>query len=357
MNKNWHPQNLPYPFEIETINILKKVAIAHRNLAELKGIAKSIPHPEILINSLVLQEAKDSSEIENIVTTHDELYKSNMDKSFQMSAANKEVQNYVSALKHGFESVKRWKIISTNHICEIQAILEQNNAGLRKQAGTKLRNATTNEVIFEPPQHPDEIISLMKNLEEFINLNDLNDLDPIVKMAIIHFQFESIHPFYDGNGRTGRILNILYLVLNELLDLPILYLSKYIIKNKTNYYRFLQNIRDNNEWEEWIIFFIDCVNETAKKTKDLVVQIHESMQVQKQLLRKEIKFYSQELLNHLFKHPYTKIDFLASDLNFSRITATNYLNALTKIGFLSKTKFGKTYYYTNNELLKILLTA
>jgi Fic family protein len=354
MITNWQPTNLPHSIDLETKAILKKLTGAHRALAELKGIALSIPKQEILINTLALQEAKDSSEIENIVTTHDELYKSSLEVGDAISAQSKEVQNYIAALKKGFAIVKKTELLTVNSILEIQEVLEQNNAGLRKQPGTSLKNQKTGEIVYEPPQHAEVIQKLMANLEIYINDPLQSEIDPIIKMAVIHFQFESIHPFYDGNGRTGRIINILYLVLNGLLDLPILYLSRYIIKHKSDYYRLLQEVRESENWEEWILFMIDSVEQVAKNTITLIVSIKELMQKVKNQLRDNYKFYSQELLNHLFKQPYTKIEFLMTDLNISRVTASSYLNQLANDGLLIKQKLGKSNYYINTQLMNVL---
>ena len=350
---SWKPSNLPYDVELETKIVLKKLTSAHRALAELKGLARSLPQQDILINMLTFQEAKDSSEVENIVTTHDELYKSSLTIENYISPATKEVQNYGSALKKGYDIVKTKKILTINTIIEIQSVLEKNYAGLRKMPGTNLKNQK-GEIIFEPPQDSQEIISLMSNLEKFINDTTISDYDPIIKMAIIHFQFESIHPFYNGNGRTGRIINILYLVLNDLLDLPILYLSNYIIKNKSDYYRLLQEVRDSNNWEEWLLYMIEAVEKTAQDTIILISKINNLMINLKYNLRDNYKFYSHELLNHLFKKPYTKIEFLMEDLNISRITASSYLNQLTTGQLLIKHKIGKTNYYVNNDLIQML---
>lgn len=228
----------------ETRLVLKKTAEAHRYLAELKGVAASIPNEAILINTFALQEAKDSSEVENIVTTHDELYKANLFEEAVANPAAKEVQDYAFALKRGFETARQSKIIRLSDILAVQQNLEHNTAGLRKLPGTDLKNARTGEVVYTPPQHADDIAVLMENLILFINDDSLCEADPLVKMAIIHHQFESIHPFYDGNGRTGRILNILYLVTQDLLNLPVLYLSRFIIHNKADYYANLQAVRD-----------------------------------------------------------------------------------------------------------------
>ena len=347
-------EKLPLDIDFETKKVLKKVATAHRALAELKGIVASIPNQTILINTLSLQEAKDSSEIENIITTHDELYKSELSLLGLNSLAAKEVQNYISALKKGYALIQQRKVLTTNNIIEIQLELEQNDAGFRKVPGTSLKNQQTGEVIYMPPQNHSTIVELMRNLEIFINDDNISDLDPLVKMALIHFQFESIHPFYDGNGRTGRIINVLYLVMKDLLDLPILYLSKYIIQHKASYYNLLQKVRDEGSWEEWICYMLDAIEYTAKDTIKQVKQINELMLVYKHKIRDEYKFYSQDLLNNLFKHPYTKIEFLEEDLGVSRVTASNYLNTLAKDGLLIKQKLGVSNYYINHALYKIL---
>lgn len=234
--KEFIPNKLPILKDIETKKILKKSISANSALAKLNGISKIIPNVNILINSLALQEAKDSSEIENIITTHDELYKADIDIK-NISHSTKEVQNYKNALLKGFSLIKEHKLLLKKHIVKIQKELEKNDAGIRKQSGTNLANSKTGEVIFTPPQRFEDIENLLVNLEQYIN--EKNDIDVLVNMAIIHYQFETIHPFYDGNGRTGRIINILYIILNNLLDIPILYLSNYIIKNKSDYYRLL----------------------------------------------------------------------------------------------------------------------
>lgn len=345
---------LPPVIDLETKAVLKNLPAAHAALAELKGIASTIPNQIILINTLGLQEAKDSSAIENIITTHDDLYKSGLNLDGFSSLEAKEVQNYISALKKGFDLVKNRGLITTNIIIEIQKELEGNDAGFRKLPGTTLKNASTGETIYTPPQDIKDIKRLMTNLEKFINDPSLSDYDPLVKMAMIHYQFESIHPFYDGNGRTGRIINILYLIQEELLTMPILYLSNYIIKNKSDYYRLLQQIRDKESWEEWLLFMINGIQVTSRETIELIAQIKALMQEFKIKLRNNYKFYSRDLLNNLFKHPYTKIEFVVNDLKVSRITAANYLNKLADDGLLKKARIGTGNYYINDPLYKIL---
>lgn len=249
---------------------MKKLAAARSALAELKGISKTIPNEGILLNTLPLQEAKDSSAVENIITTHDELFKAALQTGGMKSQAAKEVSNYAAALRLGFGLVQQYGFLSVNHLAQIQAELEQNNAGYRRLPGTTLKNQL-GEVVYIPPQDPADIMRLMSNLEAYLNDDTLSDADPLVKMAVLHLQFESIHPFYDGNGRTGRILNILYLVLKGLLDIPVLYLSRYLIRYKADYYYHLQQVRDTGNWEPWLLYMLDGVEQTARETITLVL--------------------------------------------------------------------------------------
>ena len=245
---------LPLDQEIESKVVLKKLATAHQALAELKGVTATIPNENILINTLSLQEAKDSSAIENIITTHDDLYRSDgITRDFTNIEA-KEVHNYATALHYGFQQVKERGLLINTDVLAIQSAIVENQAGFRTLPGTSLKNDATGEVIYTPPQHRDEITALMTNLERFINQDEICDWDPLTKMAMIHHQFESIHPFYDGNGRTGRIINILYLVKQDLLKIPVLYLSRYINQNKGDYYRLLQFTRDTEDWQPWLLF-------------------------------------------------------------------------------------------------------
>ena len=345
---------LPFNIDLETKKVLKSLPSAHAALAELKGIASTIPNQNILINTLGLQEAKDSSAIENIITTHDDLYKSELNLGSFKSLNAKEVQNYISALKKGFELTSTSGLLTNKTILQIQEVLEGNKAGFRKLPGTALKNAATGETIYTPPQDYNEILRLMTNLEKYINDSEMSDIDPLIKMAIIHFQFESIHPFYDGNGRTGRIINILYLINEKLQNLPILYLSSYIIKHKADYYRYLQKVRDEDLWEDWILFMIKGIEETARETIDLILKIKKMMFEYKHQLRDNYKFYSQDLLNNLFKHPYTKIEFIVNDLGVSRLTAANYLNKLAEDKILKKEKLGTGNYYINERLIELL---
>jgi Fic family protein len=346
---------LPLDIDVESKAVLRKTAQAHKSLAELKGVVTSIPNENILVETLTLREARESSAVENIISTFAEVYQSNLFTQQFASPEAKEVHLYAKALKAGFHLVKKQEVLTVNYILQIQEIVEGNSAGFRKLPGTKLLNDKTGEVVYEPPQDHDTIVSLMANLEKFINDDAMMDADPLVKMAIIHHQFESIHPFYDGNGRTGRIINILYLIQKELLDLPVLYLSRYIIRHKNDYYRLLQKVRDKNEWEEWILYMLDGVEKTANESIVLIGNIKNLMQQYKQTIRTQLpKLYSQDLLNNLFKYPYTKIEYFEKELDISRSTAIRYLTALVKEKLLVKQKIGRDNFYINKPLFNLL---
>lgn len=354
---------LPLPYDLETKAVLRQANKANRKLAELKGVAQTIPNERILISSFTLQEAKDSSAVENIVTTQDDLYRAGLDAGFTLiGAATKEVLFYREAINEGFKLVRNKNILTLNDIKRIQEVLEQNSAGFRTTPGTQLKRSSDGAVIYTPPQDGQLIVELMSNLEQFINDDELCPIDPLVKMAIIHHQFESIHPFYDGNGRTGRIVNILYLVTSGLLDLPILYLSRYITHNKAEYYERIQAIRnatgDNSaQWEEWILYMLRGVEQTAEETITLVKNIGNLMTKYKNIIRPAFgRKYSHELLNGLFYHPYTKIGHLESNMQVSRQTAAKYLDKLASLGLLQKERMGKENYYINTQLMELFLT-
>ena len=356
--------NLPLSYDLETKAVLKQLNQANRRLAELKGVALTIPNENILVSTLTLQEAKDSSEVENIVTTQDDLYQGAAESlsDFVANAATKEVLNYREALQHGFHLVKEKGVLTSSVIKEIQKMLEHNSAGFRSVPGTALKRSD-GKTVYTPPQDKQTILQLMDNLERFINDDRASELDPLIKLAIIHHQFESIHPFYDGNGRTGRIICVLYLVLTGCLDLPILYLSRYITHNKGEYYRLIQAIRDKNEdnaaeWVAWILFMLKGIEETAIETTRLVKGISKLMADFKGILRPKFgKQYRHELLNNLFFHPYTKVEFLEKELMVSRPTATRYLNSLVEIGLVDKITVGRTHYYMNMPLMDLFLSV
>ncbi len=341
------------PARFTTPAISKKLTTASRKLAEVKGMAVSIPNQEILINTLGMQEAKDSSAIENIVTTHDQLFKDDAFPEVVANPAAKEVRDYRQALQLGFRLVQETSLITINHILAIQAELEKNSAGFRRLPGTVLKDGSGNTV-YTPPQDPETILRTMRDLERFINDDSVYEADPLIKMALIHHQFESIHPFYDGNGRTGRIINVLYLVQQGLLDTPVLYLSRHVAQRKEEYYRLLQSVRNQDVWEHWVLYMLTAVEQTAIETMRTIVAIKDSLLDYKRRIRDEFKFYSQDLINNLFTHPYTKISFVERDLGVSRLTAAKYLDQLADRGLLVKHRLGNANYYVNVALNAIL---
>ena len=348
--------DLPPPADLETREIMRALNKASRALAQLQGEAKIIPNEQILVSTLFLQEALASSEIENIVTTEDELFRVDLFPDAGSPAA-KEVARYRDALEHGYTEMRRNEdVISNNLLTGLFQILKQQQDGFRATPGTVVRNLQTGEDIYVPPQTYDEIIEAMKVLETFINDDGVGDLDPLVKMAVIHHQFESIHPFSDGNGRIGRILNVLYLTRAGLLDRPILYMSREITRRKQDYYRLLQAVRDEAAWEDWVIFMLECVQVAALDARILVTQIRLLMMQFKNRMRDGLpKVYSQDLLNNLFRHPYTRIEFVQADLGVTRQTASRYLKLLADEGFVTEVKVGTGKYYVNHDLVKLFM--
>lgn len=340
------------PRRFDRPDILKRLNVASRALAELKGVVASIPNQNILINTLTLQEARDSSAIENIVTTQDDLYRED-NPSDTASAAIKEVLRYRQALRAGFERVRDSGLLTLNTILDIQEQLECNRAGFRKLPGTALRDGS-GRLVYEPPQDANDVLQLMRDLERFIHDEPAFAVDPLVRMALIHHQFESIHPFYDGNGRTGRIINVLYLVKERLIDIPVLYLSRHIVRTKPDYYRLLQAVRDDDAWEEWVLYMLDAVADTAAETITTIQAIKTLLQQTKQRIRAGYRFYSQDLINNLFNHPYTRVEFLQKDLGVTRVTATKYLDTLAIDGVLQKLRVGRNNYYVNRPLFDLL---
>lgn len=352
---------LPPPVDLETVPVLKALAAANRELAELKGRAATIPNQGILIDTLALQEAKASSEIENIVTTQDELFQADIFPGGPQSAAAKEVALYRDALKLGHERLRATGgLITNNTLIDLFRLLKARDEGFRATPGTMLRHDGTGEVVYVPPQDANEIVTLMTALERFINEDNACSLDPLIKMTLIHHQFESIHPFPDGNGRIGRILNVLYLTRTRLLEIPILYLSRHITRTKADYYRLLQAVRDTNgahdSWQAWVLYMLEAVARTAATTLALVEGIRQQMASTKHRMRDRLpKLYSQDLLNNLFRHPYTRIEFVMADLGISRQTAAKHLDTLAAHGFVQKHQAGRNNYYINAGLVRLFL--
>ncbi len=343
---------VPPKINFDNPNILKQLIKSHRSLAKLSGYASTLPNPNVLINATIINESIESSAIENIITTHDELYKAMSSTSIN-NINTKEVLNYREALWYGYEEIIKKDILTVNLICKIQSIVESSSAGIRSTPGTVLKNDLTDEVVYTPPQNKDSIVDYLGNLEQFIN--EKSEIDDLVKMAIIHYQFEAIHPFYDGNGRTGRIINVLYLVMNSLINSPYLYMSKYINKNRSHYYKLLNEVTLNNNWDEWITFMLIGVEESADDSLELIKHInHEIESFSNELKEKLPKIYSKELVGLLFYEFYTKIHYIEEGLGVSRKTASTYLNELEKHNFISSEKIGKERIFINHRFLNIV---
>ena len=343
---------LPPPVELETKAVLKQAIAANRVLANLRGLAAQIPNQGVLINSIVLQEARLSSEIENIVTTNDELYRADADPDGKTDPHTKEVLRYRQALNYGFRELNT-RPLTTNLFIDIVRIIKEVDFGVRRVPGTALKNAQ-GEVVYTPPVGEAVIRDKLSNLEQFIHAQD--DLDPLVKMAVMHYQFEAIHPFEDGNGRTGRILNLLYLVEQGLLDIPVLFLSRYIIANKAGYYDGLRGVTEQQAWEPWILFMLQAVESTAQQTFDQVTRIRALMeQVREQVHQQAPGIYSKDLIEVIFRHPYTKIQFLVDAGIAKRQTASTYLQTLAGLGVLRASKQGREMYYINDALFAELV--
>lgn len=345
---------LPYSFNFDDVDILKALVKANHKLGQLNGAINLLPNPYVIFNAITLGEAKESSEIENIVTTFDEIFKE-MSYS-KTNPASKEVLNYRQAMLRGFELLRENGFISTNHIIEIHHIVEPEAGDLRKLPGTVIMNTKTGEVLHTPPQNIEEISDYLSNLEKYINISDLEDTDPILKMAVIHFQFESIHPFYDGNGRTGRMLNVLYLTLSKKLDIPILYLSKYINRNRAKYYEVLNATQENiSNIKEYLLFMIQGIYEMSEFTLKFINSFMETMNNATQIVKERCpKIYSQELIEHLFFDFYTKNEYLCEKLGISRNTSSKYLHELAEAGILVEEKIGKTKIYKNAFLYNLI---
>jgi Fic family protein len=346
---------LPLEFDIETKKVLKQLSHTNNKIGELKGLISTLENPIMLLNAITLGEAKDSSEIENIVTTYDELYKEIAESS--INPASKEVIKYRSSIKKGFENLQHNGFISINNIIDIHKIIEPDKGDIRRLPGTKIINTFSGETVHEPPQSYDEIMNYLANLEKYINTESIDEsYDPLIKMAIIHYQFETIHPFYDGNGRTGRLLNVLYLVMNNKINLPILYLSKYIINNKKEYYDLLSNCNKDIKYiEEFIIYMLKAVEETSEFTINFINKINQSYKTTcHQMSQKLPKIYRKEIVDSIYIEFYTKNIYFREFLQISRATATTYLKLLVKEGFLIEEKIGKEVIYKNIALFNLI---
>jgi len=346
------PKLPPQEEKYSSVGLWKQEAAARAAIAELKGMARIIPNQSILVNAIALQEAQDSSEVENIITTQDDLYRAVSMTGDKNSPHTKEVMNYREALFTGYSLIHDKGFLTVNDVIMLQEIIVKNNAGVRKMPGTSLRNDRTGEVIYTPPDDKKTIEKLLDNLMIYFNRNDD---DSLIKLAISHYQFESIHPFYDGNGRTGRILNVLYLILKGHLDIPVLYLSRYIIKHKNDYYRLLREVTFNGNWDEWILYILTGIESTSRETIDKIQNIKLLLDDTIQKVKDTSgNIYSKELVELLFENPYCKIEHLVSRLGVERKAASRYLKNLEEKGILNMLKIGRENIYINTELMKLL---
>ncbi len=343
---------LPPKITLETTKVLRKTIEASRALAQLNGRLTNLPNPTLFLDTIHLQEAKASSEIENIITTNDDLYKAIVaDKKFD-NPATKEVISYKEALWNGLKAIENRPFISTNLCIDIVQSIKKNTAGIRTTPGTALKNVK-GETIYTPPTGEAIIRDKLENLEAFINGE--GTIDPLIKMALMHYQFEAIHPFSDGNGRTGRILLLLYLKTANLLDTPALFLSEFIIKNKTDYYMKLRNVTEHQDWEAWILYMLEMIVFTANKALKRLNMVTELIQMMTEEIKISLpKVYSKELVEILFRLPYTKRQFLIDAKLGTPKTIGNYLIELEKAGFLISEKIGKEKLYLNYRLMAIL---
>lgn len=349
--------DLPPKADLETPEILKAAIQANKLLAELKGFCQTLPNPELLLNTIVLQESKESSAIENIVTTQDELYKATLMGEKIKNQSAKEVLQYREAMYFGLDKLAQHGIITTNVLVGIMQKLRGTTDGIRNRPGTKLFHPITEQVVYTPPEGEEILREKLRALETFINDTEVSELDPLIKMALIHYQFEAIHPFNDGNGRTGRILNILFLIQQELMGLPILYLSKYIIENKADYYRLLREVTEYGNWAEWILYVINGVASTSQSTLEKIKNILQLKQACEKELKEQLgTVFTRELNDLLFSYPYIKISVLEDKGIAKRQTASVYLQKIEKTGWLSAMRIGRDVYYVNHRLIALLST-
>ncbi|KPK79863.1 MAG: addiction module protein [Bacteroides sp. SM23_62_1] len=345
--------DLPPAVNIETRAILKRVIAASRALSELKGAINRLPNPHLFLDTINLQEAQASTAIENIITTQDELFRASVaDKKIE-NQATKEAMYYKDAIWYAIDALKREPFLTTNLFIDIAGIIKKNTAGIRNVPGTQLKNPVTGQIYYTPPEGELVIREKLANLEQFIHAKD--DIDPLIKLALIHYQFEAIHPFFDGNGRTGRIIVLLYLILQGLLDLPVLYFSKYIIARKESYYKCLQGVTESHDWFSWIEYVLDMIEKTSYEGKITLEEIDQLMiEFGEEIQEKIPKVYSGDLIDTLFRLPYTKRNDLVKAGIGNLKTSGNYLHELEFAGFLKSEKVGKEKLYIIFRLMSVL---
>lgn len=346
---------LPPQEPVETVRTLKRANAANKALAELKGAGDLIPNQSMLVRAIALQEARLSSEIENVITTDDDMYRALADDSEQANPATKEVLRYGHALWHGFDLVGEGRPLSAAMFTEIVREIKQVDLDVRDLSGTRIKNQHTGETVYAPPEGRERLRRLLDNLSDYLYPREDDGVDPLIRMAVAHYQFEAIHPFSDGNGRTGRVVNILYLVEQGLLRLPVLYLSGYIIRNKGGYYEGLRGVTEEGRWEDWIVYMLDAVESTARETRDRIVAIRAAMDNAFPIAQEAMgRGYRKEVVEHIFENPYTKIASLMRRMGVHRTTASLYLQSLEKAGILRAIKIGREIYYFNSDLMNLL---
>jgi Fic family protein len=344
--------DLPPAAQLETPTVLKQAIASARALERLRGTSARLPNPRVLVSGIVLQEARLSSEVENIVTTNDELYRAAAGSSDGViDPATKEVLRYREALWFGFEQLAK-RPLTTNLFIELVGLVRQTEVGLRNTAGTTLKSST-GEVIYTPPEGEALLRSKLANFEAYIH--EEREVDPLIMLAVLHYQFEAIHPFTDGNGRTGRILNILFLVQRGLLDLPVLYLSHYILRNKIQYYTGLRLVTEEAKWEAWVLFMLQGIEQTSNETCLLIDQLLKQIENVSTMFRLQYpSSYSKDLMEVIFSNPYCRIRFVEEQLQVTRQTASSYLQKLTELGFLREVRIGRDVYFVNDSMLATL---
>lgn len=342
---------LPPNIDCESKAVLKACILARSALAELNQAGVLLPNQGLLINLLPLLEAQGSSEIENIVTTIDKLFRFSQQDSLA-DPMTKEALRYRTALWQGFEQLSN-RPLCINTAVEICSTIKLTDMNIRKLPGTTLGNQATKEIIYTPPVGEEAIRKLLNNWESYLHEDD--DIDPLIKMAISHYQFEAIHPFTDGNGRTGRVINILFLIERKLLSLPILYLSRYIVQNKLDYYRLLLGVTSEQNWQDWIIFMLKAVEATAAWTTNKIAAIRALLEHTSAYVREAApQIYSHELMSLIFEQPYCRIQNLVDSGIAKRQTASTYLKQLVDIGVLQEIKSGKEKLFVHPKLIQLL---
>lgn len=360
MTSTWHPDqpyqalpDLPPGVELETTRVLKALVYARSELAALNESQHLVPNPAVLINAIPLLEAQSSSEIENIVTTTDELFRySSIADKLHESPAAKETLRYRSALCAGFQSIRE-RPLSTNTAIEICSDIHGRPMTIRNLPGTKIANPGSGDIIYTPPEHEEVLKAKLANWERF--LHGEMELDPLVRMAVAHYQFEAIHPFFDGNGRTGRIINILALVQLGLLELPILYLSRFILDNKAEYYRRLNAVTADDAWQDWTVFMLTAVAETSRWTRHRIHEIRDlQLEIAEEVKAQLPSVYRHELIEIIFEQPYCRIENVVAKGLATRQTASNWLNALADEGIVRAVTVGRTKLFINHRLFALL---